>query len=80
MTETTRTQWAIRIGGEDGLVLDCDDRIQAERKVDVMAQGVATVVAREVTVTATDWEDVEPCPYTHAHTRHWCGRKYCRDR
>lgn len=20
-----------------------------------------------------------PCPYTHAHTRHWCGYEQCRD-
>ena len=21
----------------------------------------------------------DPCPYTFAHTRHWCGYKTCRD-
>lgn len=24
------------------------------------------------------WMDT-PCPYTHSHTRHWCGYKECRD-
>lgn len=24
-------------------------------------------------------EHQEPCPYTHAHTRHWCGYEQCRD-
>lgn len=22
---------------------------------------------------------LDDCPYTHAHTRHWCGRLFCRD-
>lgn len=33
-----------------------------------------------------DWDDdtrtwvyVQPCPYTHSHTRHWCGYEQCRD-
>jgi len=21
----------------------------------------------------------DDCPYTHAHTRHWCGNPRCRD-
>lgn len=24
-------------------------------------------------------EDNPPCPFTHAHTRHWCGNNTCRD-
>lgn len=24
-------------------------------------------------------EDNPPCPYTFAHTRHWCGNNGCRD-
>lgn len=24
-------------------------------------------------------EDNPPCPFTHAHTRHWCGNNACRD-
>lgn len=24
-------------------------------------------------------EQNEGCPYTHAHTRHWCGNINCRD-
>lgn len=23
--------------------------------------------------------EYDPCPYTHSHTRHWCGRDYCRE-
>lgn len=23
--------------------------------------------------------DRDPCPYTHAHTRHWCGHPDCRE-
>ncbi len=49
--------------------------------------------ARKAVVTAL-WEDgyethvfsaeyiheqCAPCPYTHAHTRHWCGYATCRD-
>lgn len=24
-------------------------------------------------------EDNPPCPFTHAHTRYWCGNNSCRD-
>jgi hypothetical protein len=24
-------------------------------------------------------ELLDTCPYTHAHTRHWCGHLLCRD-
>lgn len=24
-------------------------------------------------------EDNPPCPFTHAHTCHWCGNNACRD-
>lgn len=24
-------------------------------------------------------EDNPPCPFTHAHTRHWCGNNACRE-
>lgn len=26
-----------------------------------------------------DGDDDHRCPYTHAHTRHWCGYERCRD-
>lgn len=28
---------------------------------------------------AIDPKVKNPCPYTHAHTRHWCGYEQCRD-
>lgn len=39
----------------------------------------ATLTTREVTIQRTLWIEVEPCPYTHSHTRHWCGNLMCRD-
>lgn len=25
------------------------------------------------------YSEPNPCPYTHAHTRHWCGYEECRE-
>lgn len=30
-------------------------------------------------VPGTPAADPEACPYTHAHTRHWCGCPTCRE-
>lgn len=79
MTETVTEVWGIRFDGSD-FVLGCDDRYQAERKLDGMGERPpASVVVRTVTTTVSDWEDVPRCPYTHSHTRHWCGYKHCRE-
>lgn len=43
------------------------------------------VVADEVLTNLLKEHDEEkakepnPCPYTHAHTRHWCGYIECRE-
>lgn len=39
----------------------------------------ATLTTREVTIRHTPWIEVEPCQYTHSHTRHWCGNLMCRE-
>lgn len=36
-----------------------------------------TVVTTTAVDTTTD--TITPCPYTHSHTRHWCGHLQCRD-
>jgi hypothetical protein len=32
-----------------------------------------------ITLATAAGVDASPCPYSHSHTRHWCGHLMCRD-
>lgn len=55
---------------------DIADILQTYGDDDVLDVILDTVVTT-VTTVSTDY--LTPCPYDHAHTRHWCGHVQCRD-
>ena len=55
------------IGSDDGeTVLDYDDIDTLKGKLDTAG------------LIAMEQRQSDPCPYTHSHTRNWCGHVGCR--
>lgn len=71
------------LGSHFGNTVDlvCRELDQLATDGEPLAEWVADqVIRRGVTWPGTDEVPAEdPCPYTHAHTRHFCGRVTCRD-
>jgi hypothetical protein len=88
---TDSNQLVIMVDDEEGEhlaeVTDIDRLIQALRHVHlVQAERAATGESRRMGASITTAEvelnrrqAADPCPYTQAHTREFCGRPACRE-
>lgn len=48
--------------------------------VDIEVDDVDTLRAKLTTavLVAVEQQQADPCPYSHSHTRNWCGHPGCR--
>lgn len=66
----------------------CQEAVALQLGRDVMSMGLVPfltkLVGKQNVITVFErharWmeDEAAPCPYTHAHTRHWCGYPECR--
>ena len=78
MAENIKVTDSISLWIADGRITLCDENGSA--MVEVETSDVNTLRAKLATahLIATEQQAADPCPYTHAHTRNWCGHIGCR--
>lgn len=66
--------------GWDGILLEEVLEALAEEDPERIREELVQVAAVCVNwLECLDRRAEDACPYTHAHTRHWCGRPTCRE-
>lgn len=78
--ERIRVTDDIRIDVDNGRIRLCTDDGYSRSSVDV-DQDVIDVLKRKLDLAgliAVEQQEMDPCPFTHSHTRNWCGHAGCR--
>jgi hypothetical protein len=78
MPENIKVTDDINLWVADGKITLCADGGNAMFEVEVDDVDTLRAKLSVAVLIAVEQRQSDPCPYTHSHTRNWCGHAGCR--